>query len=50
MVSGGEDVIGREMLTLQLLQEVNNRNKAKNKAKKKGKSLRIVQRYDYDVF
>ena len=38
VVSGGGDIIGREMLPLQLLQEVSNRNKAE-----KGKSLRIVQ-------
>ena len=45
VVSGVGDVIGHEMLPLQLLQEVSNRNKAE-----KGKSLKIVQRYDYDVF
>lgn len=44
--SGGGDVIGREMLPLKLLQKVSNRSKAKNKAKKKGRRLRIVQRND----
>lgn len=44
--SGGGDVIGREKLPLKLLQKVSNRSKAKNKAKKKGRRLRIVQRND----